>query len=89
MLGDDNEVNGVIVKSVNDNKNKSIEVKGVFIAIGHNPNTEIFSKQLEMDQTNYILLDKSSDRYSTLTSIEGVFAAGDAVSYTHLRAHET
>ena len=86
VLGDDNEVNGVIVKSVNDNKNKSIEVKGVFIAIGHNPNTEIFSKQLEMDQTNYILLDKSSDRYSTLTSIEGVFAAGDVADPIYRQA---
>ena len=86
VLGDDNEVNGVIVKSVNDNKNKSIEVKGVFIAIGHNPNTEIFSKQLEMDQTNYILLDKSSDRYSTLTSIEGVFAAGDVADPVYRQA---
>ena len=86
VLGDDNEVNGVIVKSVKDNKNKCIEVKGVFIAIGHNPNTEIFSKQLEMDQTNYILLDKSSDRYSTLTSLEGVFAAGDVADPIYRQA---
>ena len=86
VLGDGNEVNGVIVKSVNDNKNKSIKVKGVFIAIGHNPNTEIFSKQLEMDQTNYILLDKSSDRYATQTSIEGVFAAGDVADPVYRQA---
>ena len=86
VLGDGNEVNEVIVKSVNNDKNKSIKVKGVFIAIGHNPNTEIFSKQLKMDQTNYILLDKSSDRYSTQTSIEGVFAAGDVADPVYRQA---
>ena len=86
VLGDGNEVNGVIVKSVNNNKNSSIEVKGVFIAIVHNPNTEIFSKQLEMDQTNYILLDKSSNRYSTQTSLEGVFAAGDVADPIYRQA---
>tara|TARA_B100001559_G_scaffold236067_1_gene199116 strand:+ start:3165 stop:4124 length:960 start_codon:yes stop_codon:yes gene_type:complete len=86
VLGDGNEVNEVIVKSVNNDKNKSIKVKGVFIAIGHNPNTEIFSKQLKMDQTNYILLDKSSDRFSTQTSIEGVFAAGDVADPIYRQA---
>ncbi len=77
VLGDGNEVTGIVVNNIAQESTNSIEVKGVFIAIGHNPNTEIFTNQLEMDKTNYILLNQSSNRYSTQTSIQGVFAAGD------------
>ena len=56
VLGDGNEVTGIVVNNIAQESTNSIEVKGVFIAIGHNPNTEIFTNQLEMDKTNYILL---------------------------------
>ncbi len=71
VLGDDAGVTGIRVKSTESEKTQEIAVQGVFIAIGHQPNTSMFKGQLEM-QHDYIILKKG-----TQTSIPGVFAAGD------------
>ncbi|MCX4193584.1 thioredoxin-disulfide reductase [Methylophaga sp. OBS1] len=71
VLGDDAGVTGMRVKSTKDNKTREIDLQGVFIAIGHQPNTGMFKGQLEMEH-DYIILKKGTE-----TSIPGVFAAGD------------
>lgn len=87
VLGDETVVNGVLL---NDLKNKgedvALDVQGVFIAIGHNPNTEILDKQIQLDDTNYIVLDKSNNRFSTQTSVDGIFAAGDVADPIYRQA---
>ena len=78
VLGDESGVNSILLNNLN-NKSEDVplNVQGVFIAIGHNPNTEIFDNQIQLDDSNYIVLDKSNNRFSTQTSVEGIFAAGD------------
>lgn len=71
VLGDDAGVTGIRVKHTTDNQTQEIPVQGVFIAIGHQPNTGIFKGQLEMEH-DYIVLKKGAE-----TSVPGVFAAGD------------
>lgn len=71
VLGDDAGVTGVRVRSTKDDSTQEVDVQGVFIAIGHQPNTGIFKEQLEMEH-DYIILKKGTE-----TSIPGVFAAGD------------
>ena len=66
-------VNQAVLKSIKDNKLMKIDVSGIFIAIGHDPNTKLFINQLNMDDENYILTANDS----TKTNIEGVYAAGD------------
>ena len=87
VLGDETVVNGVLL---NDLKNKgedvALDVQGVFIAIGHNPNTEILDKQIQLDDSNYIVLDKSNNRFSTQTSVDGIFAAGDVADPIYRQA---
>jgi len=65
-------VEGVILKNLKTNEKNTLNVQGVFVAIGHNPNTEIFKGQIEMDEQGYIIT-----KNGTHTSVEGVFAAGD------------
>ncbi len=76
VLGDDSGVNGVRIKNVKSNEAKEIDVHGLFIAIGHKPNTDIFSGQIDMED-GYIKVLTGSKGLATQTSIEGVFAAGD------------
>ena len=71
VLGDDAGVTGVRLKSTQDESTQEVDVQGLFIAIGHKPNTDIFADQLEMEH-GYITLKKG-----TQTSVSGVFAAGD------------
>ena len=66
-------VSGVKLKDVKDNEISNFPVQGIFIAIGHDPNTELFKDQVEMDSKNYIITQPNR----TATSIQGVFAAGD------------
>ena len=66
-------VTGVKIKNVKSDQTKLLKIDGVFIAIGHHPNTEIFKEQLELDEGGYIITSPDSCR----TNIEGVFAAGD------------
>ncbi|NLR74647.1 thioredoxin-disulfide reductase [Leeia aquatica] len=84
VLGDDSGVTGVRVK-VNDGSQKDITVNGCFIAIGHKPNTDIFSGQLEMDG-GYIVTQGGRNGNATATSVPGVFAAGDVQDHIYRQA---
>ncbi|MBP3220608.1 MAG: thioredoxin-disulfide reductase [Neisseriaceae bacterium] len=76
ILGDDSGVTGVRLKN-NDGNTEEVAVTGVFIAIGHKPNTDIFKGQLAMDETGYLKTQGGKDGNVGLTNIDGVFAAGD------------
>ena len=76
VLGDQSGVTGMRIRSMKDDKTKTIELQGVFIAIGHKPNTDIFAGQLQMEN-GYIVTRGGGQGNVTATSIAGVFAAGD------------
>ncbi len=78
VLGDDQGVTGIRIKSTVDDSHKEIDVHGVFIAIGHTPNTEIFEGQLEMEN-RYIIVNSGIKGNATAASVTGVFAAGDVM----------
>ena len=79
VLGDKTGVTGMRVKSTKTGATKDIDLKGVFIAIGHKPNTDIFEGQLEMEG-GYIVTQGGRKGNATATSVPGVFAAGDATT---------
>ena len=83
VLGDKMGVNGVLLEK--DGEEINIPVMGVFIAIGHKPNTDIFEGQLDMDH-GYIKIKSGTDGSATATSIEGVFAAGDVSDQVYRQA---
>lgn len=85
VLGDDSGVNGVRVKNVKDESTTDLEVLGVFIAIGHSPNTSIFDGKLDMND-GYIKVQSGSDGNATQTSVTGVFAAGDVTDRIYRQA---
>ncbi len=85
VLGDDSGVTGMRVKDVQSSDKKDISLSGVFIAIGHKPNTDIFNGQLEMDN-GYIVTRGGSSGNATATSISGVFAAGDVQDQIYRQA---
>ncbi|MFC6631692.1 thioredoxin-disulfide reductase [Microbulbifer taiwanensis] len=85
VLGDDNGVTGVRLRSTQDDSTSELDVSGVFIAIGHKPNTDIFAGQLEMNG-GYILVQSGLDGNATQTSIPGVFAAGDVSDHIYRQA---
>ncbi|MEA1889950.1 MAG: thioredoxin-disulfide reductase [Pseudomonadota bacterium] len=85
VLGDDAGVTGVRLKSTRDDSTKEIDVHGVFIAIGHAPNTGIFKDQLEMEG-GYIKTNSGCDGNLTATSAAGVFAAGDVMDHVYRQA---
>ncbi|MFZ5526923.1 MAG: thioredoxin-disulfide reductase [Pseudomonadota bacterium] len=85
VLGDQSGVTGVRLKSTTDGSTKELEVKGCFIAIGHQPNTDIFKGQLEM-KDGYILTKSGSEGFATMTSVPGVFAAGDVQDHIYRQA---
>jgi thioredoxin reductase (NADPH) len=84
VLGDENGVTGARLAHTKSDESQQIEAQGIFIAIGHKPNTDIFVGQLKMEG-GYIALDKSSS-YATATSVEGVFAAGDVADPVYRQA---
>ena len=86
VIGDESGVTGIIISDVNESTKTNLDVQGVFIAIGHDPNTSFFGNNLILDDSNYIVLDKSNDRFATQTSIEGVFAAGDVADPVYRQA---
>ena len=87
VLGDESGVNGIVCSNVNEPSDQTqLDVQGVFIAIGHDPNTSFFGDGLKLDDSNYIILDDSNARFSTQTSIEGVFAAGDVADPVYRQA---
>lgn len=85
VLGDDSGVTGLRVQSTLDDSTQDIDVAGVFIAIGHKPNTDIFSGQLEM-KNGYIIVNSGTEGGATSTSTEGVFAAGDVSDHIYRQA---
>lgn len=85
VLGDDSGVTGMRIKNVNSSTAKDIALRGVFIAIGHKPNTDIFEGQLEMEG-GYIVTKTGRNGNATATSISGVFAAGDVQDYIYRQA---
>lgn len=85
VLGDDSGVTGLRVKSTRDGSTQNIDVHGVFIAIGHKPNTDIFAGQLEMDH-GYLVTQAGRNGNATQTSIPGVFAAGDVQDQIYKQA---
>ena len=85
VLGDDSGVTGMRVRSVKDSATTDIALSGVFIAIGHKPNTDIFSGQLDM-QDGYIQIRSGTDGNATATSKPGVFAAGDVGDHIYRQA---
>ncbi|MBA4176749.1 MAG: thioredoxin-disulfide reductase [Leptothrix sp. (in: Bacteria)] len=85
VLGDDSGVTGVRLKSTQDGASEDIALKGCFIAIGHQPNTDIFKGQLEM-KDGYIVTRTGLDGMATMTSVPGVFAAGDVQDHVYRQA---
>jgi thioredoxin reductase (NADPH) len=85
VLGDDSGVTGARLRNVIDGTSRDINVPGLFIAVGHTPNTEIFAGQLEM-QGGYITVQSGSAGNATATSVPGVFAAGDVADHVYRQA---
>jgi thioredoxin reductase (NADPH) len=85
VLGDDMGVTGVRIKSTQDQGNKELDVHGVFIAIGHTPNTGLFEGQLQMEH-GYIIVHSGRHGNATATSVPGVFAAGDVMDSHYKQA---
>ncbi len=85
VLGDKTGVTGMRIKSTRDGSTKDIALTGIFIAIGHKPNTGIFEGQLELDG-GYIVTRSGRNGNATATSIEGVFAAGDVQDHIYKQA---
>ncbi len=83
ISGDEKGVNSLEIKDKNSDKSEIIKVEGVFIAIGHSPSTEPFKGVLEMDKEGYIVAQKPG---TSITNIEGVFAAGDCVDKIYRQA---
>lgn len=85
VLGDDMGVTGIRIKNTQDDATHELDVHGVFIAIGHSPNTDIFTGQLDMDH-GYIKVNSGLSGNATATSIPGVFAAGDVMDPIYKQA---
>lgn len=85
VLGDNSGVTGMRIKNVKDGSTKDIDVHGVFIAIGHKPNTGIFEGQLEMNG-GYLKVNSGTEGNATQTSVPGVFAAGDVMDHVYRQA---
>ena len=85
VLGDDSGVTGLRIKGTKTNDTQDIELTGVFIAIGHKPNTDIFAGQLDM-KDGYLVTHSGLNGNATQTSIEGIFAAGDVADHVYRQA---
>ncbi len=85
VLGDDSGVTGMRISNVKNEQTRDIELQGVFIAIGHKPNTQIFAGQLDMEN-GYITVNSGNAGDATATSVEGVFAAGDVSDHIYRQA---
>jgi len=86
VLGDDMGVTGLRIKNTQDGSTKELDVHGVFIAIGHRPNTELFKGQLTMDDHGYLQVNSGIAGNATATNIPGVFAAGDVMDSMYKQA---
>jgi len=85
VLGDDAGVTGIRIKSSQDGSTQEIDLQGVFIAIGHKPNTDIFAGQLDM-KDGYLQIESGLNGNATQTSVDGVFAAGDVCDHIYRQA---
>jgi len=85
VLGDDAGVTGLRLRSTADDSTQQIDVHGVFIAIGHKPNTDLFAGQLKMNG-GYLIVQSGLEGFATETSIPGVFAAGDVADHIYRQA---
>lgn len=85
ILGDASGVTGIRIRHVKEDTSKELDLHGVFIAIGHQPNTQLFADQLEM-AGGYIRVHGGSDGNATATSVPGVFAAGDVMDHVYRQA---
>lgn len=85
VLGDDSGVTGVRLNDVNTGDKREVQAMGVFIAIGHKPNTQLFEGQLDM-AGGYLKVHSGSEGNATATSIPGVFAAGDVMDHVYRQA---
>ncbi|MCH9674173.1 MAG: thioredoxin-disulfide reductase [Gammaproteobacteria bacterium] len=85
VLGDDSGVTGLRIRAVETEATKDLELKGTFIAVGHQPNTDIFKGQVDMNG-GYITVQSGLTGNATATSIEGVFAAGDVADHVYRQA---
>jgi thioredoxin reductase (NADPH) len=85
VLGDETGVTGIRIKNVKDGSTKDIELMGVFVAIGHKPNTDLFEGRLEMDN-GYLKVKGGFGGHATETSVPGVFAAGDVADHIYRQA---
>ena len=85
VLGDASGVTGIRLKSTQSGKTEDVQLKGCFIAIGHSPNTDIFKGQLEM-KDGYIVTQSGLKGFATMTSVPGVFAAGDVQDHVYRQA---
>ena len=85
VLGDSNKVTGLNLKNIKKDETSQLNLEGVFIAIGHNPNTDIFKDQLDM-KDGYIQINSGLEGNVTSTSVEGVFAAGDVSDHIYRQA---
>jgi thioredoxin reductase (NADPH) len=85
VLGDDTGVTGLRIAHAQSNEKADLDLAGVFIAVGHSPNTEIFAGQLDMTG-GYLHVNSGTDGFATATSIAGVFAAGDVADHVYRQA---
>jgi len=85
VIGDNSGVNGLRIKSVQNETSQTLDLEGVFIAIGHSPNTQIFNGQLDM-VGGYITVNSGQQGNATQTSVPGVFAAGDVMDHVYRQA---
>lgn len=86
VLGDDAGVTGMRLAHTQNNSTQDIDLQGVFIAIGHDPNTGIFKGQLDMNESGYLHINSGQEGMATQTSIPGVFAAGDVADHVYRQA---
>jgi len=82
VLGEEGKVNAVSLRDVNTDQTSQIRANGLFVAVGHDPNTSLFLDQLDHDKAGYLLTKPGS----TATNVEGIFAAGDVVDHTYRQA---
>ncbi len=82
ILESDGKVGGVKVRDVDTDAERTLDVSGVFVAIGHDPRSELFAGQVEVDESGYVVVDEPSTR----TNLAGVFAAGDLVDHIYRQA---
>lgn len=85
VLGDDSGVTGMRIQHLKENRSEDIALHGIFIAIGHSPNTKIFENQLQMNN-GYITVQSGTQGNATATSVPGVFAAGDVADHIYRQA---